>query len=37
MKKKSQYDGFLHKIQKPKMRGLWDNQEDEWYEKENKD
>ena len=24
-----QYDKFLHKIQKVKMKELWDNQEDE--------
>lgn len=28
-KKKSQYDGFIHKIQQAKMKELWDNEEDE--------
>jgi len=27
-KKKNQYDEFLHKIQQPKMKELWDNKED---------
>jgi hypothetical protein len=27
--KKSYYDKFLHKIQQPKMKELWDNHEDE--------
>ncbi len=29
---KNQYDEFLHKIQQPKMRELWDNGEDEVWE-----
>ena len=33
MKNKS-YDEFLHKIQQPKMKELWDNKEDEILEKE---
>lgn len=32
MKQKNQYDEFLHKIQQPKMRELWDNKEDEVWE-----
>ena len=28
----SQYDEFLHKIQQPKMKELWDNKEDEEWE-----
>ncbi|MBU0460477.1 MAG: hypothetical protein KKH52_02735 [Nanoarchaeota archaeon] len=31
-KKTNQYDEFLHKIQQPKMKELWDNQEDEVWE-----
>ena len=31
-KKKNQYDEFLHKIQQPKMKALWDNKEDEVWE-----
>ncbi len=31
-KKQNQYDEFLHKIQQPKMRELWDNPEDEEWE-----
>jgi len=31
-KKRNQYDEFLHKIQQPKMRELWDNKEDEVWE-----
>ena len=31
-KKRSQYDEFLHAIQQPKMRELWDNKEDEAWE-----
>jgi hypothetical protein len=31
-KKKRQYDEFLHKIQQPKMKELWDNDEDEVWE-----
>jgi hypothetical protein len=29
LKKRNQYDEFLHKIQQPKMKELWDNKEDE--------
>ena len=29
---KNQYDEFLHKIQQPKMKELWDNPEDEAWE-----
>ncbi len=29
IKTKNQYDEFLHKIQQPKMKELWDNKEDE--------
>jgi rRNA pseudouridine-1189 N-methylase Emg1 (Nep1/Mra1 family) len=29
MKKRNQYDEFLHKIQQLKMNELWDNKEDE--------
>lgn len=32
MKKKNQYDEFLHKIQHQKMKELWDNKEDEAWE-----
>ncbi|PIN78336.1 hypothetical protein COS79_00825, partial [Candidatus Woesearchaeota archaeon CG06_land_8_20_14_3_00_33_13] len=32
IKKKSQYDEFLHKIQQQKMKELWDNREDEAWE-----
>lgn len=28
-KNRNQYDEFLHKIQQPKMKELWDNKEDE--------
>ncbi len=28
----NQYDEFLHKIQQPKMKELWDNEEDEAWE-----
>jgi len=31
-KERNQYDEFLHKIQQPKMRELWDNKEDEEWE-----
>ncbi len=30
--RKNQYDEFLHKIQQPKMKELWDNPEDEAWE-----
>ena len=29
VKKRNQYDKFLHKIQQAKMKELWDNKEDE--------
>ena len=32
LRKKNQYDEFLHKIQQPKMKELWDNKEDEAWE-----
>ena len=32
VKKRNQYDGFLHKIQQAKMKELWDNKEDEAWE-----
>ena len=32
MKKRNLYDEFLHKIQQPKMKELWDNKEDEAWE-----
>lgn len=32
MKKRNQYDEFLHKIQQPKMKELWDNKDDEVWE-----
>lgn len=32
MKKRNQYDEFLHKIQQPKMKELWANEEDEDWE-----
>jgi len=32
VKKQNQYDEFLHKIQQPKMKELWDNKEDEAWE-----
>ena len=31
-KKRNQYDEFLHKIQQPKMKELWNNKEDEAWE-----
>ncbi len=31
LKKRNQYDEFLHKIQQPKMKELWDNKEDGEY------
>lgn len=33
VKKHNQYDEFLHKIQQPKMKELWDNPEDEVWER----
>ena len=32
LKERNQYDEFLHKIQQPKMKELWDNEEDEAWE-----
>jgi len=32
VKKRNQYDEFLHKIQQPKMKELWHNKEDEAWE-----
>ena len=32
IQKRNQYDEFLHKIQQPKMKELWDNSEDEEWE-----
>lgn len=32
VKKSNQYDEFLHKIQQPKMKELWDNPDDEAWE-----
>ncbi len=32
VKKKNQYDEFLHKIQQAKMKELWDNREDDEWE-----
>ena len=32
VKKRNQYDEFLHKIQQAKMTELWDNNEDEAWE-----
>ena len=32
IKKKNQYDEFLHKIQQAKMKELWDNKADEAWE-----
>jgi len=32
VKKKNRYDEFLHKIQQPKMKELWDNKADEAWE-----
>ena len=29
LKQRNQYDEFLHKIQQPKMKELWDNNADE--------
>ena len=31
-KKKNSYEEFLHKIQQPKMKELWNNKEDEAWE-----
>lgn len=32
VKKRNQYDEFLHKIQQKKMKELWDNKADEVWE-----
>ena len=32
IKKKKQYDKFLHKVQQPMMKELWANKEDEVWE-----
>ncbi len=32
IKKNNQYDEFLHKIQQPKMKELWNSKEDEAWE-----
>ena len=32
LKKRDHYDKFLHEIQKPKMREVWDNKYDEVWE-----
>lgn len=32
MRKRNQYDRFLHAIQQEKMKELWDNKEDEAWE-----
>ena len=32
VKKRNQYDKFLHKIQQQKMKELWENKEDEAWE-----
>ena len=32
LKKRDQYDKFLHEIQKPKMKEIWGNKEDEAWE-----
>ncbi len=33
LKKRNQYDEFLHKIQQPKMKELWGNEKDEVWER----
>jgi len=32
LRERNQYDEFLHKIQQPKMKELWNNKEDEAWE-----
>lgn len=32
LRRQNQYDEFLHKIQQPKMKELWDNKKDEDWE-----
>ena len=34
VKKKNQYDEFLHKIQQPKMKEIWDNKYDQVWDEE---
>ncbi|MFH0862749.1 MAG: hypothetical protein V1875_06955 [Candidatus Altiarchaeota archaeon] len=31
-RKRNQYDEFLHKIQQERMRSLWDNKEDDFWD-----
>ena len=33
LRERNQYDEFLHKIQQPKMKEIWDNKYDEIWEK----
>ena len=33
LKKRNQYDEFLHKIQQSKMKELWDNKQDDAWER----
>ena len=33
LRERNQYDEFLHKIQQPKMKEIWDNKYDEVWEK----
>ena len=33
LKKRQQYDAFLHKVQQSKMKELWNNKEDEAWER----
>ena len=32
LKERNQYDEFLHKIQQPKMKELWNNKEDNFWD-----
>lgn len=32
LKERNQYDEFLHKIQQPKMKEIWDNKQDKAWE-----
>ena len=32
LKERNQYDEFLHKVQQPKMKELWDNKDNEAWE-----
>ncbi|MEK6817352.1 MAG: hypothetical protein AABX80_00980 [Nanoarchaeota archaeon] len=34
LKKRNQYDEFLHKIQQPKMKEIWSNKYDEIWDEE---